>query len=277
MPEVFRQEDTLGRAMVNSAHGPTNRIRWDAPLVVAAGVVLLFAVVGVVSAGLFVAGKVSGSTVKSTPTVRPATSSSLAAQDIHRAQAQATAIVKQAQSAGHAIVASSNARAHRQANALIANARRQAATYRPPAVAAPAPAPTAVPNVGSSNFNSPTGSTAAGTSQVPTSSGAVSGTNTGSIASGSSAAVPNLSGVPASWKVVGYNASFGATAGGVGTISVINRSTRAFSGVATVKYRSGGSSSAAFSGLAPGQSLVLALHGSAYRGGGYQIILSGVH
>lgn len=261
----------MGRAIVNRAERPSGRRRVDGALVVAAGVVLLFAVVGVVSAGLFVANKVSGSTAKATATVKPVGPSALVAQDIHRAQAQATAIVKQAQLAGHSIVAAANTRARRQANAVLAGARRQAASYR--AAAAPAPAPTAVSQAGSSTGSAPASASTPGVSQAPTGATAT----LGNVGVTSAAGVPNLKGLPSSWLVVGYNATFATGSSGVGTISVLNRSGKTFSGVATVKYRSGGSARAAFSGLAPGQVLVLPLAGTHYTGGGYQIVMSGLH
>jgi vacuolar-type H+-ATPase subunit H len=295
--EEFRQEGILGRAMVNRAERPTGRKRLDTALIGAAAVVVLFAVVGVVSAGSFVADRVSGSSTKATATVKPATSNAVVAQDIHRAQAQATAIVKQAQSAGHSIVTSAYAKARRQANAVIATARRQAASYHAPVAAAapaPAPIPTAVPVTGAAGTGASTGGIATGVSPAP--AGSVTGVNangTGSLSpgvgttngsaiapstsNGRAASVPNLSGVPKTWLVVGYNATFAGGSGGVGTISVVNRSGKTFSGVATVKYKTGGSSSASFSGLAPGQSLVLPLSGSPYRGGGYQIVMNGLH
>jgi hypothetical protein len=89
--------------------------------------------------------------------------------------------------------------------------------------------------------------------------------------------VPNLRGVPSNWLVVGYNATFNPGSGGVGTISVVNRSGKTFRGVAIVKYKTGGSASASFSGLAPGQAEVLTLSGSPYPGGGFQIVMSGLH
>ena len=205
----------MDRAIVNRADRPSGRKRLDTALVVAAGVVVLFAVVGVVSAGSFVAGKVSGNTTKATATVKPATSSALVAQNIHRAQAQATAIVRQAQRAGHSIVTSANANARRQANAVIATARRQAASYKAAARAsvAAAPVPTAVPST-SSNTAGNTGTfvqpvvsptSVSSFNSVGTSSGI--GTNAGST---TGATVPNLSGLPATWLVVGYNATFGS-------------------------------------------------------------------
>lgn len=267
----------MSRVMVNQAERPSSRRRWDAALVVAACVVVLFAVVGVVSAGSFVAGKVSGGAIKPTATTKVTTTSSLVAQDIHRAQAQATAIVRQAQSAGHSIVASANARARRQANAVISGAHRQAAAYRAAVVTAPVAAPTTVPNTSASVGSSNAGGATSNVAQVPTStSSSGAGVTNGATVNRSGASVPNLSGVPSTWLVVGYNATFPGSAGGVGTISVVNRSGKVFSGVATVKYRTGGSASASFSGLAPGESLVLPLSGTTYRGGGYQIVMSGL-
>ncbi len=275
----------MDRTLSNRVDRPSGRKRVDTALIVAAAIVILFAVVGVVSAGSFVAGKVSGNATKATATVRPVSSNALASQDLHRAQAQATAIVKQAQSAGHSIVAAANARAHRQANSVIASARRQAASYRPPPVAAPAPAPTAAPFVNTSTGNSIAAPTSPGVAQVPAASSGASGsgssvsaaTGANSATSGNAAAVPDLRGVPSSWLVVGYNATFAGASGGEGTISVVNRSKKTFGGVAVVKYKAGGSSTASFSGLAPGQSALLRLSGAAYPGGGYQIVMSGVH
>ena len=276
--EVFRQEGILSRVMVNPTERPSNRRRMDGALVVAAGIVLLFAVVGVVSAGLFVAGKVSGSSPKAVATATPARTNPLAAQDIHRAQAQATAIVRQAQAAGHSIVAAASARAHRQANAVLSSARRQAATVR---VAAPAPAviPTAVPSSGLVPAPGNTGSVATGAAGNSGSTAASNGASAaGSVRSiGTAGPVPNLRALPSTWLVIGYNATFSNGTGGIGTISVVNRSGKTFGGVATVKYRSGGSASAAFSGLAPGQAVVLPLSGRAYSGGGYQIVMNGLH
>jgi hypothetical protein len=278
--EEFRQEGILDPTMVNRTERPSGRKRLDTALVVAAGVVLLFAVVGVVSAGTFVAGKVSGNSTKPIPTAKPATTSALVAQDIHRAQAQATAIVRQAQSAGHSIVASANAKAHRQASDVIAAARHQASSYRSSVAAAPALASTVVPNTSTSVGSATTGGVASGVSQIPTGSsvGATGGVSTGtSTGSASRASVPDLRGVPSTWLVVGYNATFASGSGSVGSISVVNRSGKTFGGVAVVKYKTGGSASASFSGLAPGQALVLPLSGSSYPGGGYRIVMSGLH
>jgi hypothetical protein len=267
----------------------------DGRVFVAGAVVVLFAVVGVVSAGLFVANKVSSSPT-STPTRHPvqSPSSALAAQDVARAQAQATAIVKQAQAAGRSIIARSHKTAQHQAQAVLAAARRQAAAAAPapaPAPAAPAPtsAPIAVSSGSSTGVIGAIGQTQYGSSSTygATSTGsATSGTTTYAPVAGQTytaagspprASVPNLSGVPASWLVVGYGATFGNGPGSAGSISVVNRSGKTFSGVATVTYASGGSASAAFSGLAPGQAVVLPLNGARYPGGGYKISMSGLH
>jgi hypothetical protein len=76
---------------------------------------------------------------------------------------------------------------------------------------------------------------------------------------------------------VAYNATFGSGPGGAGSITVTNRSGKTFSGIARVVYAGGGSASAPFSGLAPGQTLTLPLNGRAYPGGGYQILVVNVH
>ncbi|HEX6506737.1 MAG TPA: hypothetical protein VF221_03805 [Chloroflexota bacterium] len=279
----------MGRTMVSRAEKPARR-RWlDAAFVAAAAIVVLFAAVGVVSAGTFVADKLS--TKSANPPrhhTNAPTTSALAQQDLRRAQAQATAIVKQAQSAGHSIVASANTKARRQAGAVLASAHRQAAALAQ-AQPAPtvAPAPAAGTNVGSNGVTA--GQTSAGTNTGGT--GVTTGANnvsTGVAAASTSttsgvstapfgAGVPNLSGLPSTWLVVGYNATFGNGPGSAGGISVINRSGKTFSGVATVKYARGGTSSASFAGLAPGQTLVLPLNGARYPGGGYRIIMSGVH
>jgi hypothetical protein len=76
--------------------------------------------------------------------------------------------------------------------------------------------------------------------------------------------------------VVAYNASFGAGSG-VGTVTVVNRAATSFSGTVKIAYARGGAAYASFSGLAPGQTEVLTLTGSPYRGGGYTILLPSVH
>lgn len=236
------------------------------------GLILLFALLGVGSAGAYFAGKLS--TGSSAPSHRGrASGSSVAVADVARAQAQATAIVKAAQDASGTIVKQATRKARRQANVIIATAHRRA---RAISAAAPAPVTSAPPATGGITTAPGSGaSTGAGIAQqpvvvptaVPLQTPIVSGT-TPSTASGTT---PNLSGVPASWLVVGYNATFGSGPGSAGSISVINRSGKVFSGVATVRYSTGALASASFSGLAPGQSEVLPLNGPAYPGGGYVI------
>jgi hypothetical protein len=97
----------------------------------------------------------------------------------------------------------------------------------------------------------------------------------GSTSSGTSG-TPDLGGVPASWKVVAFNASLG-TGSGIGTVTVLNRSSGTFSGTVKIAYARGGAAYASFSGLAPGQSEVLTLSGTPYPGGGYTILLPSVH
>ena len=74
-----------------------------------------------------------------------------------------------------------------------------------------------------------------------------------------------------------YNATFGSGPGSAGSISVTNRDARTFSGTAEVVYTNGTTARAGFSGLAPGQTVVLPLNGAVYPGGGYHIEVVGVH
>jgi hypothetical protein len=230
----------------------------------AIAVILLLALLGLVSSGIFIADKLTAGSHPAKPH-RPATGSSLAVAELARAHAQATAIVKAANDAGTSIVRGATVRAHRQAAAIIAAAQKRAnkLAVQPSPVPAPAVAPTTevqqstVPPSTSSGLTAP-GVTAPGVTTAP----------------GSAAATPNLSSLPASWLVVGYNATFGSGPGSAGSISVLNRSGKVFSGVATVKYEHGGSASAFFSGLAPGQSLSLPLNGAQYGGGGYRILVN---
>jgi hypothetical protein len=119
---------------------------------------------------------------------------------------------------------------------------------------------------------------------APNTSG-VSATGAGSTSTGggSTSTTPNLSGVPASWLVVAYGATFGSGPGSAGSITVLNRSQKTFSGTARVEYvghnGSLGSSSATFSGLAPGQTEVLPLNGAPYPSSAsrYHIVVTNVH
>lgn len=213
------------------------------------GIIILFAILGVVSAGIFLGSKVAGGSSPSARRHVGTSASRVAVQDIARAQAQATRIVRDAQGTGRTVVKRETSKARKQASAIIARARRRAATIASstaPVAAAPAP-----------------------TASAPYTQPSASGPTT---ASGSLPA--NLGTLPASWLVVGYNATFGSGPGSAGSITVTNRGNKRFSGLARVVYARGGQATAAFGGLGPGQTKVLALNGPAYRGGGYSISVS---
>ncbi|GAC1511898.1 MAG: hypothetical protein NVS2B16_13960 [Chloroflexota bacterium] len=267
----------MGRTVVKRVDQTRNSKPTSRLIVAGAAAILLFAIIGVVSAGAFVAAKVSGGS--STPT-HPATTSSPgpspSLQDVARAQAQATAIVLTAQQTSRAIVADATTRAGKKAASIVSAARRKsvAVANHPAPAAAPAVVPTSPPvpqpvvsgatAAGAPSYNA----SSLGQTVPPAQPYVVTRAPTGA---GSS---PNLSGLPASWLVVGYNATFGSGPGSAGSISVVNRSGKLFSGVARVAYSNGTSANAPFSNLAPGQSVVLPLNGPAYRGGGYHIVVN---
>lgn len=256
----------MGRTIVRPAGSQRNRKSRDAAVTALFAVVLAFAVLGLVSAVVFAAGHLgTRSAAPAAPKTHNAghtTGYSQAATDIARAQAQATAVVKAANDASSSIIKMANSRAHRQAAAIIAGAKRQAAAVSP-----------AQSSTGQST--APLQSSTTGTTQSTAPLISATPAPTAVLASGSS--TPNLSSLPASWLVVGYNATFGSGPGSAGGISVINRSAHTFSGVATVRYHSGQVATASFSGLAPGRSLTLPLNGPVYTGGGYTISLTGLH
>jgi hypothetical protein len=255
----------LGRTVVRPLDPPRNRKARDRVYLVAMALVLAFAVVGVVSAGVFLAGKFSSSPAHA-KTHKVSSGNPVAVADVARAQAQATAIVKAAQDASSSIVKSATKSAQKRAAAILAAARHRAAAV-PTAVPAPVIAPTAI-------AVAPT-AVAPGFTTVPTAVPFSGTTVTGPA--GTAPTPPNLSGVPANWQVVGYNATFGSGPGSAGSVSVINRGRKTFSGVVTVRYTRGGSATAVFGGLASGQSALLALNGPAYTGGGYHIVLGNLH
>lgn len=243
----------MGRRSVRRVDLPPRRRLQDALVLAGVAIVLLFAVVGVVSAGAFVGGKLSsGSPAKhqASPTGTPSSLAGLA-----RANAQATAIVKSARSHSRAVLA----RANKQARAIVGAARRHAASVSP--TAAPTPPVSAAPPV------VPTPTPAAAAVQPTLATGPISATPA------TTAGPTNLSGLPASWLVVAYNVTFGGGPGSAGSITVTNRGGKAFSGVARVMYARGGSATAAFTSLAPGRTTVLPLDGSRYPGGGYHIVV----
>lgn len=261
----------MGRTIVRPVSPARNRKSRDGLMLVALGIIVLFAVVGVVSAGVFAVSKLTSSSAPRAAHSQRGTGAA-GLTDVQRAKAQATAIVRAAQAAGDSIIKTSTTKARKQAAAIIANAKRQAKTAQPPPAAA-IQQPTAVANVqpviptaipyGSAQAVGPTGGTSTGT-----------GSAAGSGAITAPRSVPNLQGVPASWLVVGYSATFGSGPGPVGGVSVVNRGGKSFSGIVTVKYSRGGSAGSSFVGLAPGQSEVLPLSGTPYRSGGYQILVS---
>lgn len=245
----------MGRTLVRPVKAPASHKTRDRLVTFGAIIVLLFAVLGVVSAGIFIAGKTTHASNKHHKVTHQPSGSAVAVADVARAQAQATAIIKAAESTGNSIVKGANSKARLQAASIVSKAHKSV-----PASSAVVPA---APLTSGSAPAQSTTSTLAPTA-VPL------GTTSGG------ADVPNLAGVPSSWQVVGYNASFGSGPGSAGSVSVLNRGHVAFSGVAVVRYAKGGSASAPFSGLAPGQSLVLPLNGRAYSGGGYSISLTGL-
>ncbi len=257
----------MGRTVVRQLDSPRSRRSRDRVTIAALAVVVIFALVGLGSTGAFVAGKLSNNS--NTKGHGPTAGNSIALADIARAQAQATALVKAAQDAGGSIVHTATARANRQAAAIVAAAHRHA---RAIVAAVPTPAPTAAVA-----FVQPTAvvyvQPTIAAVPLATSAAGATGTGLGTTGTGQ-LGTPNLQGLPATWKVVGYNATFGTGPGSAGSISVLNRGNVTFSGVALVKYTRGGTASASFSGLAPGQSLTLPLDGKTYTGGGYQILLT---
>lgn len=244
----------MGRTSVRRMERPVGRRAMDGVFLAGIIVVLAFAIIGLVSAGIFLADKASGSSGAASKAVTHPTAT---ANGVARANAEATSIVQTAQHAGSSIVKSSTSKARRQAAAIIAAAQHRASTITPAT---------------SSSTTTSGGSTSTGTGSATGTTGSATSTGTGT-----SLSLTNANSLPKSWLVVGYNATFGAGPGSAGGIAVVNRSGRTFSGVATVVYNTGGSASAPFSGLAPGQAEILPLNGRAYSGGGYRIVLSGFH
>ena len=287
----------MGRRVVRQVNEPKRRGRLGGLLIAGIGIVLLFAAVGIVSAGSYVADRVSSNASQTKPKPGPSGRNVLAMQAIARAHAQATAIVKSAQARQRSIVSAATRRASRQAHSIVSAARRRAASVKRTArrvAAAPGPAATQQSGITQASPSSglATGSASLNTGAAGYTAGAGANTGTGysggtgtttgtgyttapqqSIYGSASPSTPDLSGVPASWRVVAYNATFGSGPGSAGSITVTNRSAKIFSGVAKVVYTNGGTALARFSGLSPGQTLTLPLNGQSYSGGGYRIIV----
>lgn len=256
---------------------PNDRRARDAAVMVGIGIILLFAVVGVVSAGIFVGGRVTSKSASPKSTPRASTGNPVAAQDLARARAQATQIVQAAQQSSKTLVARQTASARKQAAAILAAARKQAASITASASAAPPAASSAPVSSGSTGAFS-AGSTSGSTTGTTGSTSSGFGSTGPTTAAGTPpSAMVNLNNLPATWLVVAYNATFGSGPGSAGSITVTNRSGKTFSGTAQVTYSGGGTASAPFAGLAPGQTLVLPLNGRVYPGGGYSIQVVNPH
>lgn len=205
---------------------------------------------GVVSAGAFVADKVSS---KATATPHGVTTSNL----LPRAQSQATSIVRAAQTAGHHIMATATSKGKKQARAIVTTAKRETTAQPVVVPTAQSVVPTAASGIAATPFaTQATGSVTTGATRT-------SGINLGSL--------------PATWLVVAYNATFGTGPGSAGGITVTNRSGKRFSGVVRIAYTRGGQAMASFSGLSAGSTEVLPLNGPRYAGGGFRILVLHPH
>jgi vacuolar-type H+-ATPase subunit H len=249
---------------------PRGRRSLDGLVIAVGAIVLIFAVVGVASAGTYVAGKVSHKAT-STPVVVSTTANGQTSRQVALARAQATAIVEAAKQSQKQILSKATSRARSQAQSIISSARHSAnsvitsAAAHATAVSKNAPTAASRTTSGPSAVVYPTATPVYGTTYTyPTATPAA-------VLATTAVGSPNLSTVPAAWKVVGYGASFGSGPGSAGSVSVVNRGAKAYSGTVKVVYTSGGVATASFSGLAPGQSLVLPLNGPAYTGGGFSI------
>jgi vacuolar-type H+-ATPase subunit H len=254
----------MGRPAVRRLEPHRSRRRRDGAVMAAMAVVALFALVGVASAAVFIADRASGSS--SSPPAKSSSNngSAVAAQNIARAHAQATAIVAAAQTASQNIVKSATKDARKKSDQIINSAKRKAAQIVSSA------------RVSSSRSTAPTTSSAqTGTATGPTTAPTAAPVNSNytPLPAGS----PNLSGYPASWLVIATGVTFGSGPGDAGGITIVNRGKVPFSGVARVYYVGGGSSRAIFSNIAPGQVAIYPLSGRAYTGRGYTIRLKHLH
>lgn len=248
------KEGSVESTTIHPVKRPRSRRIRDTLLLVAAGVVLVLALVGLIAVGEITAHAIAG------PGAAPHRRQAAVTRrrggtpsTLKRASLQATAIVAAARRRSGAIVHAAQKQAGRERKA----ARVVAARPVPTAIPAPVPAPTA-------STSGPITSAAPVVTQTPRTS------------------APNLSNLPSSWKVVAYNATFGGAAGSVGTVTVTNRGQLPYRGMATITYlgQNGalGTASASFSRLLPGQTEVLPLSGAARPTGTtpYQIEVTGV-
>ena len=239
------------------------RRRVDSTLMAAFAVMILFAIIGLVSSGIFIAGKVSSSSASQSH--RGAHSNGTGSRALTQARAEATAIITAAQLAGRSIVSGDTARGRRRAASIVAAAQRRAHQLLAQAQAVPTQAPTAVPPA-----------VPAATSPAGVTSPAVVATPVATLVAGSNPAPPSMAGVPAAWQVIVYGATFGHGPGNAGSISVYNRGATTFSGTAGVHYARGGGSSSTFT-IGPHQTLLLPLNGTPYSGGNWRMYLADLH
>jgi hypothetical protein len=241
----------VGRSFVTRANNPRSR-RSSGLAAVGIAIVLLFAIVGVVTAGSYVANRVSPGSPSPSPAARlTAGQKQASVREVARAQAQATAIVRQAQSAGRTIVTSAGRKAEQKAQAILKSARQKTSLKGTSSSAALATPPPSAGTGPSSSIPTPVYSAAPAATAGPV----------------------NLSSLPAAWLVVAYGATFGSGPGTVGGVTVTNRGAKALSGTVKVAYTRGGSAYASFTHLASGQTRSLGLEGASYRGGGYRLLV----
>jgi vacuolar-type H+-ATPase subunit H len=253
MLENVSREGSIRRSAVQRVDPPTTRKARDAVITIGFAVILLFALVGLVSAGALIGSKFAKSASAPSATTQPS-SSALGAQQLARAKTQATQVVKRAQESAKSIVTSATHRAAASAKTILRRAHQQASSISASRIVAAAPTAPAVTqqNQGQS-------------------------TSAPSVPSTRSTGVPRpFVGVPSSWMVVAYNATFGTGPGNAGGITLANRSAHVFSGTVTVAYSRGGSATAVFHGLGPHSSIVFPLNGKPYQGGRYRISMSGL-
>lgn len=259
----------MGRSPVRKVQQPrTHRLR-DTVIVVACAALVVFAVVGLISAGMFVHGLVKAGS----PPIRRTPSSAAVAPLLAKARARATNIVRTArhEAIAHAKATESTAaararhimrKARQRATAIERDSRRHvSATPRNRSVARVTPLPTTAPRA----YVAPTATSMPIPTSPPVSTASPLAT---SAPAGSHlpppGPTPNFATLPQSWKVVAYGANLSAF-----TVTVSNRSGSTFSGQVTVTYiGSGGvtlgSAYAYFQDLHGGTTAVIPLRGERY-------------